>query len=237
MKASIAIISEAEASKPEHAIASKAIMHSADFLRAEVRTFFISPKNTGKWLFTEADGIFLAPSGPCKHLKSMFGIIRYARVNSFPCLGTYRGFQYMVLEFARNVLRISNAAHEEQDPNAENLVITRLQPSNKNRRRLINVVQGSPLEPIYRKHQSTENFYGHFGVNPEVERSLEAHDLVSMAFERDGNFRAAGIPDHPFFFGTLFLPQMRTTKDSPHPLITTFLKAAIAMKAVRKSRT
>jgi CTP synthase (UTP-ammonia lyase) len=131
------------------------------------------------------------------------------------------------------VLGVRDASHEELDPEGPNLFITKLPFVAEKHRRLIHIVPNSPLAAIYKLTTMTEKFYGSFGVNPKMERSLETGGLVSMASEGSSNFRAAGIPHHPFFFGTLFVPQMRTTRYSPHPVVTAFLKAAIMMKLER----
>jgi CTP synthase (UTP-ammonia lyase) len=45
--------------------------------------------------------------------------------------------------------------------------------------------------------------------------------------DSEGEIRVIELPGHPFFIGTLFVPQTRSRPEAPHPLVTAFLKAAI----------
>ena len=65
-----------------------------------------------------------------------------------------------------------------------------------------------------------------FGLNEAYRGRLEDSGLLISALDDDGQVRAAEIPAHPFFVGTLFMPQLDSAPDRPHPLITAFLKAA-----------
>jgi CTP synthase (UTP-ammonia lyase) len=235
MKVSIAIIGEFDESLQSHRATRRALKHAADFIGARVESAWFSSWDIDARLFEEFDGIFLAPGQRYADFDKSLGAVRYARENSFPCLGTCRGFQHMVLEFARNVLGDRDAYHEEYNADAKNLFLTKLPAASVRRRRPIDVDRNSPLASIYRRNTVLERFYGSFGVNPKVERRLEKAGLVSMASDSFGNYKVGGIIDHPFFYGTLFIPQMRSTKMTPHPLVTTFLKAAIVMQTFRRN--
>jgi CTP synthase (UTP-ammonia lyase) len=52
--------------------------------------------------------------------------------------------------------------------------------------------------------------------------------LKLTAHDRQGSARIAELPGHPFYLGTLFLPQLASTPGNPHPLIRAFLEAAAA---------
>ncbi|MEW6266353.1 MAG: hypothetical protein AB1641_25040 [Thermodesulfobacteriota bacterium] len=49
--------------------------------------------------------------------------------------------------------------------------------------------------------------------------------------DREGEVRIVELADHPFYVATLFLPQVSSTPDRPHPLIVAYLKAALAFQA------
>ena len=61
------------------------------------------------------DAIWLVPASPYKNTEAAFIAARYARENSIPFLGTCGGFQHALIEYARNVLGWSDAAHAETD--------------------------------------------------------------------------------------------------------------------------
>src|SRR5882724_7891741 len=59
------------------------------------------------------DALWIAPGSPYKSLDGALAAIRYGREHKIPMVGCCAGCQHMVLEFARNVLRIANAEHAE----------------------------------------------------------------------------------------------------------------------------
>jgi CTP synthase (UTP-ammonia lyase) len=68
--------------------------------------------------FEEYQGVLCAPGSPYRSFEGALEGIRYARENEVPFLGTCGGFQHLVIEYARDVVGISDAAHEETDPYA-----------------------------------------------------------------------------------------------------------------------
>ena len=72
------------------------------------------------------DGIWCVPGSPYKSLMGALEGIRWVRQSRKPFLGTCGGFQHVVLEYARNVLGIHEAQHEEYDPYASKLIVSRL---------------------------------------------------------------------------------------------------------------
>jgi CTP synthase (UTP-ammonia lyase) len=50
------------------------------------------------------------------------------------------------------------------------------------------------------------------------------------ATERDGSVRAVERIDHPFFLGTLYQPQLRSSRGAPHPVFVGLLRAAISYR-------
>lgn len=232
MHCSIAIIGEFDKSLPAHATKLDAVKHSAKYIGAEVEATWLPSMEADDGVCDEFDGVWLAAGRAYENFHAVNSVIKEARERSIPLLGTCRGFQQMVLEFARNVLEISNAEHEERDETAPNLFLTKL-PVSLARRRSISITEGTPLEPIYSRKHAPEVFFGNYGVNPSVEGRLTKGGFISMASDSEGNYRAGGIARHPFFKGSLFVPQLRSTKDSPHPLVTAFLKSVIIQARFR----
>lgn len=73
-----------------------------------------------------------------------------------------------------------------------------------------------------------EQFTCNYGLNPEFRSALEKSGLVISGRDAEDQVRIFELPDHPFYLGTLFQPQLSSAPDRPHPLIVAFLKAAIA---------
>jgi CTP synthase (UTP-ammonia lyase) len=73
-----------------------------------------------------------------------------------------------------------------------------------------------------------EEYYCNFGVDPSKVALLASKDLRISGSDVEGEVRVIELRDHPFFVGTLFVPQLRSTPSHPHPLVTAFLRAAAA---------
>ena len=71
----------------------------------------------------------------------------------------------------------------------------------------------------------TEQYYCNFGVNPDHTATLASGDLAIVGSDAEGEVRVVELRSHPFFIGTLFVPQLRSQVESPHPLILGFLNA------------
>lgn len=80
----------------------------------------------------------------------------------------------------------------------------------------------------------TEPYYCNYGVNPDYRLQFEARGLRVSGVGAEGEIRIVELPEHPFFVATLFLPQSRSTPESPHPLLAGY---AVAVLACRDART
>jgi len=236
VKARIALVGELDSDLPAMTSIEPALRYSADYLGHEVECRWISSSDVGGIDLSEFGGVWFAAGGRYVDFHETMQLIELVRTNAIPSLGTCRGFQYMVLEFARNILGDLNAGHEEDDPCGENLFLTALPPSSRKSKRQVEIDLAAPIAPAYPRPKSFELFFGRFGVNPKVEERLSDRGFVSMASEYGGRYRIAGLPTHPFYIGTLFVPQMRATKDYPHPIINVFLKHALTRERDRVRR-
>lgn len=171
-------------------------------------------------------GLWVAPGSPYQSMSGALKAIQFARESGLPVLGTCGGFQHIILEYARHVLGISDATHAEYDPYASNLFISRLDCSLVGRELVISLQPGSLVAGVYGSTCVTEQYYCNFGVNPDHHATLAARDLAIVGSDAEGEVRIVELQSHPFFVGTLFVPQLRSRAASPHPLIVGFLNAA-----------
>jgi CTP synthase (UTP-ammonia lyase) len=164
-------------------------------------------------------------------MEGALAAIGMARERNIPLLGTCGGFQHIVLEYARNVLGFADAEHEESAPEASRLFISRLACSLVGRTMDITLAPDSTLARIYGRTAIQEEYLCNFGVNPEYIDRLCAGPLKTAASDAEGLVRAVELTSHPFFIGTLFLPQHRSTATTPHPLVSAFLQACSLARA------
>ena len=72
---------------------------------------------------------------------------------------------------------------------------------------------------LYDTDGAVEAFYCNYGVNPDYRHALEARGLSVSGTGPDGEIRIVELRDHPFFMATLFLPQARSSRATPHPVL------------------
>jgi CTP synthase (UTP-ammonia lyase) len=124
------------------------------------------------------------------------------------------------------LLGITNAEHEETSPDGENLVISKLSCSLVGQTRTLIIVPGTKASTAYPKVRARENFLCNYGLNTKFRSQIEKEICVS-GFDEDGDVRMIELPQHPFYVATLFVPQMNSTPESPHPLISSFVRAML----------
>jgi CTP synthase (UTP-ammonia lyase) len=177
-----------------------------------------------------AAAVWAAPGGPHKSMEGMLAGIRWSRETGTPFLGTCAGFQLAVVEFARNVLGHERASHAEYDPEApkEDLFIDELLCSLAGQTMRVRLVDDE-VRALYGAEAAQEQYYCHFGLHPAWRQPVEEAGLrVAGVDERDGDARILRLADHEWFVLTLFVPQVRSTRTHPHPLVTGWVRAATA---------
>jgi CTP synthase (UTP-ammonia lyase) len=229
----IAFIGEYDPSSPTHSATNAAFRHASDRLNAEVATGWISTKDVEDAMFDHFDAVLIAPGGPYADLDKALTAIRFAREHGVPCLGTCAGFQHIVIEYARNVLGVANAQHAEYQPDAAEAFITPLACSLAGRSLRLTFAPESKVASCYGSNAATEQYFCNFGVDPSRVELLKSGPMQVTGSDAEGVVRVVEWPDHAFFVGTLFVPQARSLPGRPHPLITGFVRAAIARAAKR----
>jgi len=182
------------------------------------------------------DGIWAAPGSPYKSFDGMLKGIEFARRHDWPFLGTCGGFQYALIECARNVLGIKDADTAENNSGSKNIIIypvacavpngSQKKPKLSGAIPDIRLRPGSYLQTFYMKDTITEEFFCNYEVNPEYEWAAMEAGFPVVARGSQGEIRAIESPTHRFFIATLYQPQLSSKPKSPHPLILAFVQAA-----------
>lgn len=129
----------------------------------------------------------------------------------------------MVVDHVRHVLRVEDAEHGESNPEASNLAVTALSCSLAGQDHPVTILQGSKAASLYNQRTSVESYYCSYGLNPDFRQPLESAGFSVSGVDINNEVRMMELRDHPFFMGTLFIPQARP---STHPLIKGFADAA-----------
>jgi CTP synthase (UTP-ammonia lyase) len=91
----------------------------------------------------------------------------------------------------------------------------------------ITLSPGSMVARLCGRTSMQEEYRCNFGVNPDYEERLRQSELQIVGSDAEGAVRAVELAGHPFFVGTLFLPQLRSAPSHPHPLISGFIRACL----------
>jgi CTP synthase len=171
--------------------------------------------------------------------------VRYAREKKVPYFGICFGMQMAVIEAARNLSGIKDASTTEFGPSAEPVVglLTEWVRGNTLERRARGdnlggtmrlgaydalLKPGSRVAEIYGATHIKERHRHRYEVNINYKDRLEQAGLLFSGMSPDGQLpEIVEIPDHPWFVGVQFHPELKSKPFDPHPLFTSFVKAAV----------
>jgi CTP synthase (UTP-ammonia lyase) len=236
----IGIIGDYKKEFRSHVATTEALQHAAGKLKLKVESEWVPTPSlvepTARKVLESFDGLWAAPGSPYKSMDGMLKGIEFARTRDWPFLGTCGGFQYTVIECARNVLGMKDADTAENNSGSKNIIIYPVACAMPDRKegapklsglaRGIRIRPGSYLETFYAENVIAEELFCNFELNPEYEWcSIEAGFPIAARGE-EGEVRAIESPTHRFFIATLFQPQLSSSAKKPHPLVIAFVQAA-----------
>jgi CTP synthase (UTP-ammonia lyase) len=170
------------------------------------------------------DGLWCVPASPYASMEGALEAIRFARERRIPFLGTCGGSQHALIEYARDVLQITEAEHAETNPETAMPLIAPLACSLVEVSDTIIFKPGSRIAAIYGKSEVSEQYHCSFGLNPRYHELFDQGNLHITGLDRNGEARAFELADHPFYFLTLFQPERSALADREHPLIVAYLQ-------------
>lgn len=206
--------------------------------KVEVRNIhseYLTPENAAEKL-QNLDAVLVAPGFGSRGIEGKIDAIRYAREENIPFFGICLGMQMAAVEFARNVLGHSDAHSTEMNADSANPVIHLMNEQKDISHKGGTMRLGSyacELEP----NSKMATIYGKTSIEERHRHRYEFNNDFLSAFEKAGMMPVGKNPetglvevielkDHPFFIGTQFHPEYKSTVENPHPLFVAFVKAA-----------
>lgn len=183
------------------------------------------------------DAILVAPGFGERGLEGKIQAIKYAREHNVPFFGICLGMQMCVVEFARDVLGLKDAASAEMNPSTPDPVIDLMEDQKSttikggtmrlgaydcqlDKNSLAYEIYGKEL--ISERHRHRYEFNGHYLTR------MEAAGLKASGRNPEtGLVEIVEIPTHPFFIGVQFHPELKSTPEVPQPIFVSFVKAAL----------
>ena len=171
---------------------------------------------------------------------------RFARERAVPYFGICFGMQMAVIEYARNMASVEGATSSEFGPSNQAIVglLTEWQTDSGIETRSAEDDLGgtmrlgaypavlghnSKVRAIYDGAERIEERHRHrYEVNIAYKDALEAAGLRVSGLSPDGSLpEIIEIPDHPWFIGVQFHPELKSKPFAPHPLFASFIEAAV----------
>ncbi|MET7616853.1 hypothetical protein [Streptomyces sp. NPDC005408] len=178
------------------------------------------------------DAVWVLPGSPYRSEAGALSAIRTARERGIPFLGTCGGFQHALLEYARDVCDLTDVAHAENDPDADDLLIAPLACSLVGHEGAVRLTPGSLAESVLGAQKTQERYHCSYGPDSRHLDTLTAHGLHFTGEDEEGQVRIAELPGHPFFLATLFQPELYGDGTRPHPIVRGLATAAVAHASV-----
>ncbi|HUB79647.1 MAG TPA: hypothetical protein VMB03_12665 [Bryobacteraceae bacterium] len=175
---------------------------------------------------SEFDGIWCVPGMPYRSADGALRAIRHARQSRTPFLGTSAGFQYALIEHARNVLGMADADHQKTNPKADTPLISALGCALVGVKSRVRLSPGSAIRKAYGVPEMTVLYHCSFGLNGRYRRLMESSSIHVTAVDDQDEIRAIELDGHPFFAATLFQPEA----DTPSALVNAFAAACTKQK-------
>ena len=230
-----AYISVIEAIK--HASFKVGVKVELDWINSEV--FEKEPEKINT--LSEYDGVLVTGGFGSRGIEGKLNAIQFCRENKIPYFGLCYGMQMLVIEFARNVLGLKDANTTEILRDTKNPVID-IMPEQKKNLEDSNygatmrlgaypavLKKGTIAYEAYGKEKISERHRHRWEVNPEYIERIEKAGLVFSGESPDRKLmEIAELPksEHPFFLGTQFHPEFKSSPLKSHPLFFEFVKAA-----------
>jgi CTP synthase len=185
----------------------------------------------------DLDGILVAPGFGERGIEGKINAIRYAREQKIPFFGICLGMQCAVVEFARHVVGIENAASTEVDKKTENPIIDLMPEQKKITKKggtmrlgayTCDLKKGSLANKAYKSLHISERHRHRYEFNNAYLETLEKKGMIAAGLNPENNLvEIIELKDHPWFVGVQFHPELKSTVENPHPLFVAFVKACL----------
>jgi CTP synthase (UTP-ammonia lyase) len=201
---------------------------AAEACGVEIEPIWVPTDEVGNGAaLAEFDGLWCVPASPYRSMEGALTAIQVARERHVPFLGTCGGFQYAVIEYARNVLGWTDAEHSETSPEASRQVIVPLLCSLVEVTAAVNLVEGSRLAQAYGVSSIVEGYHCNYGLSSDFRAALADGPLRIDAVDDAGDVRGIELDDHPFFVATLFQHERTALQGRLPPAVRAFAQAMI----------
>ncbi len=191
------------------------------------------------------DGILVPGGFGERGAEGKIQAAKFARERKVPYFGICFGMQMAVIEAARNIVGLAGASSTEFGEAKHPVVglMTEWVKGNEVQKRTERgdkggtmrlgaypcaLKPGTRVEEIYQSRTIAERHRHRYEVNINYKKQLEDAGLTFCGMSPDGVLpEMVEYPDHPWFIGVQFHPELKSKPHDPHPLFTSFVAAAV----------
>lgn len=243
----IAFIGKYVAHRDSYESLNEALLHGGFANRLKVNLHYIDSEFlTKKNAFEQLelmDGVLVAPGFGERGTEGKIVAIEIARTKQIPFFGICLGMQMAIVEFARNVAGIEDASSGECRPDHPENVID-LMPDQEGQKetggtmrlgsQTTDLKKGSKIAEIYNKTKISERHRHRYEVmNNFVPRFVDAGLIISGHHTERNLVETIELPEHPWFIGCQYHPELQSKPLKPHPLFSSFIEASYANRQTR----
>ena len=191
----------------------------------------------------DVSGILIPGGFGKRGTEGKIAAINFARINKIPFLGICFGMQMAVIEFARNKLNVKKATSSEFGPSKASVVGLMsewtkdgklMKGTDKNlggTMRLgsyeARLKKDTKISKIYNALKIQERHRHRYEVNINYKEEFEKKGMIFSGLSPDNQLpEIVELKDHPWFIGVQFHPEFKSRPLAPHPLFSSFIKAA-----------
>ena len=228
---------------------SEALRHAGFKTHTDIQIEYVESEEIqmrGAGPLLESMDAILIPGGfGDRGIEGMIDSIQFARENNVPYLGICLGLQAAIIEFARNILNLSDANSTEFNPGTKAPVIALITEwmntdgSVENRNELSDLGGSMRLgaqecmlsdqslaKRIYQKDSVFERHRHRYEFNNNFKNDLQDKGLKFSGHSKDGLVEIIELENHPWFLACQFHPEFTSTPRKGHPLFESFVRAS-----------
>jgi len=199
---------------------------------------------TAREIVSRYDGLLVPGGFGVRGVEGMVEAIREARESGVPFFGICLGMQTAIIEFARNVCGLDDSHSSEFAPDCADPVISLMESQQHvtdmgGTMRLgaypCRLTRGSRAAEVYGLAEVSERHRHRYEVSNAYRDTFIQHGLRLSGLSPDGQLvEIVELPDHPWFIGCQFHPELQSRPTRPHPLFAGFVAAAVGAKRRRR---
>ncbi len=233
----IAVVGKYVGLKDAYKSISEALVHGGIANGVKVNIKWVNSERFDEKDLGDVDGILVPGGFGERGIDGKITALTFGRVNKKPTFGICLGMQLMSVEFARNVLGLSDANSTEFNPKTSHPVID-IMEGQKSKTKLGGtmrlgsypciLLEGTNVRNIYKKEIIYERHRHRYEFNNAYRKAFEDMGMVFSGLSPDGKLvEIMELKDHPWYIGCQFHPEFKSKPFDPHPLFRDFIRACL----------